>query len=216
MFFRLLNFSSRGFWAYKFESSQTRVFVLFSTLIFPFYKMLFMNVRLEFRSTTLVETVNWQTLTPFLVFNSARELTFHLQFPIVLRCVRDALAGETLFFSLFFNRGIFWVYCIQHCFICRPSDSTVSEVAGIEPRTVATSALAVRRSNLSARSHLKLCLMYPFLLWSGSLPSTVVSTRVGSWTGSTTWARGSWSPTASRTSTRYRPPPFRSCPFPSV
>jgi hypothetical protein len=37
--------------------------------------------------------------------------------------------------------------CIQHCFICRPSDSTVSEDAGIEPRTVATSALTVRRSS---------------------------------------------------------------------
>jgi hypothetical protein len=37
------------------------------------------------------------------------------------------------------------MYCIQHCFICHPSDSTVSEDAGIEPRTVAT--LAVRRSN---------------------------------------------------------------------
>jgi hypothetical protein len=24
------------------------------------------------------------------------------------------------------------MYCIQHCFICRPSDSTVSEDAGIE------------------------------------------------------------------------------------
>jgi hypothetical protein len=31
------------------------------------------------------------------------------------------------------------MYVIQHCFICRPSDSTVSEDAGIEPRTVATS-----------------------------------------------------------------------------
>jgi hypothetical protein len=45
------------------------------------------------------------------------------------------------------------MYCIQHCFICRPSDSTVSEDAEIEPRTVATSAFAVRRSNNSARSH---------------------------------------------------------------
>jgi hypothetical protein len=44
-------------------------------------------------------------------------------------------------------------YDIQHCFICRPSDSTVSEDAGIEPRTVATTALAVRRSNHSALSH---------------------------------------------------------------
>jgi hypothetical protein len=45
------------------------------------------------------------------------------------------------------------MYDIQHCFICRPTDSTVSEDAGIEPRPVATRALAVRRSNHSARSH---------------------------------------------------------------
>jgi hypothetical protein len=38
------------------------------------------------------------------------------------------------------------MYCIQHCFNCHPSDSTVSDDAGIEPRTVATSALEVRRS----------------------------------------------------------------------
>ncbi len=30
------------------------------------------------------------------------------------------------------NRGIFWIFFFQHCFICRPS---VSEDAGIEPRT---------------------------------------------------------------------------------
>jgi hypothetical protein len=47
----------------------------------------------------------------------------------------------------------FLMYDIQHCFICRPSDSTVSEDAGIEPRAVATTALAVRRSNHSTRSH---------------------------------------------------------------
>ncbi len=42
----------------------------------------------------------------------------------------------------------FFMYDIQHCFICRPSDSTVSEDAGIEPRTVAITALAVRRLDL--------------------------------------------------------------------
>ncbi len=47
--------------------------------------------------------------------------------------------------------GFFWIF-IQHCFICRPSDSTVSEDAGIKPRTVATLALAVKHSNHSARS----------------------------------------------------------------
>ncbi len=38
----------------------------------------------------------------------------------------------------------FFVYFIHHCFICRRSDSTVSEDAGIKLRTVATLALAVR------------------------------------------------------------------------
>jgi hypothetical protein len=37
----------------------------------------------------------------------------------------------------------FFMYDIQHCFICRPSDSTVSENAGIEPRTVATTSDAL-------------------------------------------------------------------------
>jgi hypothetical protein len=40
-----------------------------------------------------------------------------------------------------------FMYVIQDCFICRPSDSTVSEDAGIESGTVATLALAVKRSN---------------------------------------------------------------------
>jgi hypothetical protein len=44
-------------------------------------------------------------------------------------------------------------YVIQHCFIFRPSDSTLSEDAAIEPRTVATLALTARRSNHSAKSH---------------------------------------------------------------
>jgi hypothetical protein len=35
---------------------------------------------------------------------------------------------------------IFFLYFIQHWFICRPSDSTVSEDAGVGPRTVETLA----------------------------------------------------------------------------
>jgi hypothetical protein len=38
---------------------------------------------------------------------------------------------------LYMTQGVFWIfflYFIQHCFICRPSDSRVSEDAGIEPR----------------------------------------------------------------------------------
>jgi hypothetical protein len=41
----------------------------------------------------------------------------------------------------------FFMYVIQHCVICRTSDSTVSEDAGIEPRTVTTLALTARRSH---------------------------------------------------------------------
>jgi hypothetical protein len=50
-------------------------------------------------------------------------------------------------YHYWFDFLIFFMHYIQHCFICRPSDSTVSEDAEIEPRTVATSALTVRRSN---------------------------------------------------------------------
>jgi len=57
----------------------------------------------------------------------------------------------------FLGKGGFFVfflmYVIQHCFICRPSDFTVSEDARIEPRTVATLALTARRSNHLARSY---------------------------------------------------------------
>jgi hypothetical protein len=45
------------------------------------------------------------------------------------------------------------MHVIQHCFICRLSDSTVSEDAGIEPRTVMTLTLTARLCHHSARSH---------------------------------------------------------------
>ncbi len=74
-------------------------------------------------------------------------------------CSKDS---KTAFSS--FKQGDF-LYFIQHWFIYRPSESTVLEDAGIEPRTVATSALSSRRSNHLARSHppwLVLMLMYGF------------------------------------------------------
>jgi hypothetical protein len=54
---------------------------------------------------------------------------------------------EKYFFFKYFLGGffLFFPYNIQHCFIFRPSDSTVPPDAGIEPRTVATGALAVRK-----------------------------------------------------------------------
>jgi hypothetical protein len=58
-----------------------------------------------------------------------------------------------MFLQLDFLQGFldfFFMYFIPHCFICGPSDSIVSEDAGIEPRTVVTLALATSRSNQSA------------------------------------------------------------------
>jgi hypothetical protein len=55
--------------------------------------------------------------------------------------------------------GFFGIYFIQHCLICRLTDSTVSEVAWIEPRTVATRPDLIHYSarldliHNSARSH---------------------------------------------------------------
>jgi hypothetical protein len=63
------------------------------------------------------------------------------------------------FYSIGWKVFLF-MYHNQHCFICRPSDSTVSEDAGIEPRTVATSALAVRRSNHSAIDPIHFIVLY--------------------------------------------------------
>ncbi len=40
-------------------------------------------------------------------------------------------------------------FYVRTLFICHPPDSAVSEDAGVEPRAVATSALAVRRSGQS-------------------------------------------------------------------
>jgi hypothetical protein len=57
----------------------------------------------------------------------------------------------------------FFMYVIQQCFICRPSNSTVSEEAGIEPRSVATLALTATRSNHSTRSHPHLARSHPLV-----------------------------------------------------
>ncbi len=40
----------------------------------------------------------------------------------------------------------FFIYVIKHCFICRPSDFTVSEDAGIEPKNVATLAFTTKNA----------------------------------------------------------------------
>ncbi len=65
-----------------------------------------------------------------------------------------------MFYGNFWGFSSSFMYVTQHCFIYRPSDSTVSEDAGIELRTVATLALTARRSNHSARSHLWMCFSF--------------------------------------------------------
>jgi hypothetical protein len=62
--------------------------------------------------------------------------------------------GDFFFFLIFFG-GIFFFFFVLYSALLHlpPSDSTVPTDAGIEPRTVATGALAVRRSKHLARYH---------------------------------------------------------------
>jgi hypothetical protein len=57
----------------------------------------------------------------------------------------------------------FFLCTVYSILLHLPPDSFVSEDAGIEPRTVATSALAARRSNHSARSHPQSARSHPLL-----------------------------------------------------
>jgi hypothetical protein len=74
------------------------------------------------------------------------------------------------------------MYDIKHCFICLPSDSTLTENAGIDFRTTATTALAVRRSNHSARSHPPSAISHPHTARSHpseSLPMVITTCQRG-------------------------------------
>jgi hypothetical protein len=73
--------------------------------------------------------------------------------PIPLSSTLQSLSFKGGFFWIFF----FFMYVIQHCFLCCPSDSIMSEDARIEPRIVATLALTARRSKHSGISHPGLC-----------------------------------------------------------
>ncbi len=55
----------------------------------------------------------------------------------------DLFISSSQYPNIFFKVQYF-ILTLLH--LCHPSDSNVSENAGIEPRTAATSALAVRRS----------------------------------------------------------------------
>jgi hypothetical protein len=62
----------------------------------------------------------------------------------------DSFLSAFLYYKIVF---FLIMYDIQQCFIRHPSDSTVLDDAGIEPTTVASTALAVIHSYHSARSH---------------------------------------------------------------
>ncbi len=71
----------------------------------------------------------------------------------VLALVLIIKKGGALIKKNAFFKGDYFLCTVFNTFIYRQSDSTVSVDAGIEHRTVATTALTVRRSNHSAKSH---------------------------------------------------------------
>ncbi len=86
-----------------------------------------------------------------------QQMEFQKQSPSIMKEGRKKLVIDDRVVRSFLLKGFilfYFSYLIQQCFICCPSDSTVSEDAEIEPRrTVATSAFTIRQSNHSARSH---------------------------------------------------------------
>ncbi len=78
---------------------------------------------------------------------------------------KDHILNKLFFFENLKN-------LLEHCFICRPSDSAVPEDAGIKPKTVRLCmALAVRRYNHCVRSH-------PQLGWISSLSDKLYLARL--------------------------------------
>ncbi len=72
--------------------------------------------------------------------------------------IRDSDPAPVLFWRLtevhFFRGGFFLIFFfILHCFVCLPSDFTVSVDARIKPGTVVTLALTFELSKHLARSH---------------------------------------------------------------
>jgi hypothetical protein len=86
---------------------------------------------------------------------------------------------------------------IQNCFICRPSDSTVSEDAGIEPRTFATT-LALTPHAVTTRLDLIYSIFFFCRKFSSRLFADVndTSDHFDSWT-TLIFAIEGWSPSLS-------------------
>jgi hypothetical protein len=81
------------------------------------------------------------------------------QTPVKAIARKDLVASLQENYCIVDRHGQAFLLHLFTLFICRPSDSTVSEDAGTEPRTVETLALAVRPgSHHSAKSH-------PLMYW---------------------------------------------------
>jgi hypothetical protein len=67
----------------------------------------------------------------------------------------DSSGEQFYFFFTFYLGGFFIIFFLPYSALLYlpPPDSTVPTDAGDRPRTVATGALAVKRSNRKARSH---------------------------------------------------------------
>ncbi len=112
-----------------------------------------LNTVLELTLTQMYKTLI-QIFVPVLLISSVSDYSISNlpipDYPQIVAVKYILTLEEEPFKGSFF--GIFYIYFIRQCLNCCPSDSTESDYAGIEPRTVATLALAVRRSNHSARS----------------------------------------------------------------
>jgi hypothetical protein len=87
---------------------------------------------------------SWENLNS--IIKRGNEVTFSLSYTRSLYSTRPSLSHHILFRSIFsLKGGYFFKYFFSTLFnnaSSAPSDSSVSEYAGIEPRTVATSAMA--------------------------------------------------------------------------
>ncbi len=67
-------------------------------------------------------------------YNCCQLPTVYSKWKRTARAIRRKIAWSRFFRGILYF--IFWKYLIQHCFICRPSDSAVSADAGIEPQAI--------------------------------------------------------------------------------
>jgi hypothetical protein len=92
----------------------------------------------------LLNKIDMQKYEGKLSFPLYMDVLFYLlEYLLPFNAFLIEITGLFYFRAKFFKDQVFIsTYYIQQCFSCRPSDSTVPTDVGIEPRTVATGALA--------------------------------------------------------------------------